>query len=97
MKPSDDTQSMTGERRTGIRVSMQSKVRLTVENPEFEGRAENVSQTGVLFFSDQDLAVTVEIEEDGVVKRVPGHLVRFQRMRGERTGWAVEFDLPESA
>jgi hypothetical protein len=51
-----------------------------------------VSGTGILFFSEGDLRVTIEVEEAGTTTRRPGRLVRAQRMRGDRFGWAVEFD-----
>ncbi len=51
-----------------------------------------MSQSGVLFFSEGDLRVTIEVDENGTTKRRTGRLVRAQRMRGDRFGWAVEFD-----
>ena len=82
----------TGERRNNLRRPERGSVRLVVETPSIEGRAENVSPTGILFHSDGELKVSVEVEEDGVAIRRTGRLVRVQRMRGERFGWAIEFD-----
>jgi hypothetical protein len=67
-------------------------VRLVVETRELDGEADNVSKTGVLFFSEGELRVTVEIEADGATRRIPGRVVRAQRMQGAHVGWAVEFD-----
>lgn len=88
----DEFATETGERRRARRLTNRGRVKLTIDTKELEGRADNVSQSGVLFFSEGDLRVTVEVEENGVVKRRPGRLVRAQRMRGDRFGWAVEFD-----
>lgn len=87
----DEFATETGERRRARRLTNRGRVKLTIDTKELEGRADNVSQSGVLFFSEGDLRVTVEVEENGVVKRRPGRLVRAQRMRGDRFGWAVEF------
>jgi len=67
-------------------------VRLQILAASIDGLVENVSASGLLFFSDGDLRVEVEVEEDGRVQRRTGRLVRVQRMRGESLGWAVEFD-----
>ena len=88
----DEFATETGERRRARRLTNRGRVKLTIDTKELEGRADNVSQSGVLFFSEGDLRVTVEVEENGTVKRRPGRLVRAQRMRGDRFGWAVEFD-----
>ncbi len=88
----DEFATETGERRRARRLTNRGRVKLTIDTKELEGRADNVSQSGVLFFSEGDLRVTVEVEENGGVKRRPGRLVRAQRMRGDRFGWAVEFD-----
>ena len=82
----------TADRRVTRRRTTQGTVRLWVESPELVGHADNVSQTGVLFFSEGPLRVTVEIEENGLRRKRAGRLVRAQRMRGDNIGWAVEFD-----
>jgi hypothetical protein len=82
----------TGERRRARRLTDRGRIKLSIETKELEGRAENVSQSGVLFFSEGELRVTVEVEENGTTKKCSGRLVRAQRMRGDRFGWAVEFD-----
>ena len=92
MKRFDDMSTETGERRRQRRATNRGNVRLQIETQELEGHADNVSPTGVLFFSEGDLRVTVEIDEDGKSRKVTGRLVRAQRMRGDSFGWAVEFD-----
>ena len=88
----DEFATETGERRRARRQTERGRVKLIVETRELEGRADNVSGTGILFFSEGDLRVTIEVEEAGTTTRRPGRLVRAQRMRGDRFGWAVEFD-----
>lgn len=87
-----EPQSSTEERRQSVRQSMHSRVRVTLEATHLDGRAENVSHTDVYFFSKGGLPVTVEIEEDGVVKRTRGELVRLQRLENGKTSWAIEFE-----
>jgi hypothetical protein len=70
----------------------QATIRLVLDTRELGGRAENLSSSGVLFFSEGDLRVTVEVDEQGQKLVREGRLVRAQRMRDGRLGWAVEFD-----
>jgi hypothetical protein len=88
----DPKPSTTGERRASNRVSAENRVRLFLDGLELEGRSENLSHRGVLFYTDEPVRVTIELEEDGVMMRRTGQLTRLQSMRGESTGWAVEFD-----
>ena len=92
MKRSEETGIETGERRRTRRAPARGRVKLSVQTTEIEGLADNISQTGILFFSEGDFRVVLEIEEDGAVRKVGGRLVRAQRMRGASMGWAVEFD-----
>lgn len=80
------------ERRRAQRFEVQGKVTLHLHDSELEGVSSNLSRTGVLFFTEEPVRVTVELEEEGVVRRRTGTLVRCERIRGERRGWAVEFD-----
>lgn len=82
----------TDERRQHVRRASRASIRFVVDTPELTGRAENVSPGGVLFFSQGDVRVTIEIEEQGTKRLQTGRLVRAQRMRGDQIGWAVEFD-----
>ena len=92
MKPEEDPSTHTDERRVAKRVSAQSKIRVHVPAQDFEGSVDNASSTGVLFSSDDSLQVTVELEEDGVVKRLKGHIVRAQPLKGQSTGWAIKLE-----
>jgi hypothetical protein len=92
MKREEDLDTQTSERRRTRRLSARGHVKLHVLTHELEGPCENVSQTGVLFFSEGDLRVSVDITEGGATRKVEGRLVRAQRMRGDHFGWAIEFD-----
>jgi hypothetical protein len=86
--------AQVGERRRGSREKIGGKVSLILEGQSLEGDADNVSRTGILFFTDGEVKVEVEYEEDGVLRRMRGQLVRCERIRGNRRGWAVEFEPP---
>lgn len=92
MTPFDEPTTETADRRRNLRVPSRGMVKIKIETSELAGRADNVSQNGVLFFSDADLRVTVLIGEGADQRSIPGRLVRAQRMRGDHFGWAVEFD-----
>ena len=79
------------DRRVAPRARLASRLTLRIEPVALDGHAENISRSGVLFFTENTLRVTVEIEDDGVVRERPGRLVRAERIRGEQQGWAVEF------
>ncbi len=93
MNPNDPLSTNLGERRRSKRFQVQGKIALTLETTALEGSAENLSRTGVLFYTDQPMRVVVELEEEGVVRRRSGTLVRCERIQGDRRGWAVEFDV----
>jgi len=57
-----------------------------------EGLSENLSPEGIMFYTDQELRVSVEFEgPDGPQKRT-GRVVRVTRVSAGETGMAVEFD-----
>lgn len=82
----------THDRRQSVRITHASKVRLSADVQQFAGDSENLSPTDVKFHTDEGMQVTVEIEEDGIVKRVPGHVVRLESTPEHGTCWVVEFD-----
>lgn len=92
MKRLEELSTETGERRRARRLDSRAHVRIAVDTAEMSGRADNISQTGILFFSEGELRVKLEIEDNGVVQSRTGRLVRAQRMRGDSIGWAIEFD-----
>ena len=94
MKPQDAPRSGANpsERRNDKRQRSAGVVRLRVEAAEFEGEMDNVSPSGVLFFTAADLRVRVHLEENGQPVVRAGRLVRAQRVRPGHVGWAIEFD-----
>ena len=92
MNPTDPLSVSLTERRRAKRFQVHGKVSLELETQHLDGVSENLSRTGVLFYTDQPVRVTVELEEGGVVRRRTGTLVRCERIQGDRRGWAVEFD-----
>ena len=92
MEQREDPVSQISDKRRHRRRASASQVRLTIEAVQIIGEAENVSRSGILFFSEGTLRVRVEVEENGGMTKKSGRLVRAQRMRGDSIGWAVEFD-----
>lgn len=92
MKDRKTPQTNLRDRRTAPRQSILGKVRVRLDAQGLEGDGDNVSRSGILFYTQGDVEVEVEFEENGVVQRRKGHLVRCERIRGERRGWAVEFE-----
>lgn len=86
-----DPSISSDDRRKGRRLSAQCRVSVQIAPTELVGLSDNVSAKDVLVFTDDEVRVTVELKSDGVVKRVPGRLVRREIVDG-RAGWAVEFD-----
>lgn len=80
------------ERRRHPRIASTARVAMRLDTDELPGVAENLSAGGVLFFSPGELRVTLVIDDGGRRVERPGRLVRAQRMRGGKFGWAVEFD-----
>jgi hypothetical protein len=86
-----------GERRTHPRRPSDAQVLMRLDTTSVAGVAENISDTGLLFFAGSAPRVEVEIVEDGRTRRVFGRLVRVQCLRGNSTGYAVEFDRASEA
>ena len=93
MKRFEDMSTETGERRRNRRATNRGSIKLKIDTQELEGHADNVSPTGVLFFSEGDLRVTVEVEENGATKT---HARAAWSARSACAAiefrWAVEFD-----
>jgi hypothetical protein len=94
MKPQDAPQSgaTSSDRRNDKRRRTAGKVQLRVEASALEGELDNLSPSGVLFFTAADLRVIVQYEENGQPLVRSGRLVRAQRVRPGHVGWAIEFD-----
>jgi len=87
-----NTGATAAERRAGKRRSSAGKVKLLIGATTLEGELDNISPSGVLFFTGADLRISVQFEEDGKAVVRSGRLVRAQRVRPEHVGWAIEFD-----
>lgn len=92
MQDDQPLSTSTSDRRRAQRRTLESPVRLNLSEQQLSGQASNLSSSGILFFTEGELRVTVEVEENGETRQVTGSLVRCERIQGERRGWAVEFD-----
>ena len=91
--PESSKKSATAaERRGDKRRHTSGRIELRIEGATLEGELDNISQSGVLFFTGADLRVSVRIEEEGRQVVRTGRLVRAQRVRAQHVGWAIEFD-----
>ncbi|MFT7668722.1 MAG: hypothetical protein ACI8X5_001420 [Planctomycetota bacterium] len=90
----EDEEFVTGthDRRRAQRKALESEVKVSFETKELSGVGNNLSQTGILFFTEGDLRVNVQVEQDGETKTMTGSLVRCERIKGDHRGWAVEFN-----
>ena len=79
-------------RRRAQRSQVKGSVHLKVDAQDLTGEADNLSRSGILFFTEGDLHVELEIEAGGEVMKKTGRLVRCERIHDSRRGWAVEFD-----
>jgi hypothetical protein len=94
MKPQDAPHSSATatDRRTDKRRRSAGKLKLLIDAATLEGELDNISTSGVLFFTGADLRVSVQLEQNGKAVVRTGRLVRAQRVRPEHVGWAIEFD-----
>ena len=80
------------DRRSSDRAMSEAHIALQLETQALDGRCDNISQAGVLFFSDQAIEVTVTIDGPNGPEERTGRLARVQRMSDVNTGYAIEFD-----
>jgi hypothetical protein len=92
MNDQDRQPVSAAERRVESRRDVAGAVKVRIETPTLEGEASNLSRSGILFFTEGPLKVTVEIDEGDGPRSVTGNLVRTERIKGDRRSWAVEFD-----
>ena len=90
MKDSEST-STADQRRTN-RKAVEAPVKMTLESGTLAGITDNISRAGLLFFTDEPLRVSVEVQEAGTVRLYRGRLIRLHRMSETNTGLAIEFD-----
>jgi len=65
---------------------------MRLETSSLTGLSDNISRAGLLFFTDEPLRVTVEVQEATGPRTYHGKLIRLLRMSEASTGLAVEFD-----
>ena len=86
-----DSTSTADQRRTD-RKELEASITMRLETDELVGQGDNISRAGLLFFSDQPLRVSVEVEQGGELRTFHGRLIRLQRISDASTGLAIEFD-----
>jgi len=87
-----DSPASTQEARGAQRRAVEAPVRLRIETTDIHGTSDNLSSAGLLFFTNEPLRVTVEVEEEGGIRTHAGRLLRVQSMGATSTGLAIEFD-----
>ena len=88
----DEPTTSTKDLRRSARHDFEAPVRMRFEIDSIEGVSDNISQVGLMFFTEQPLQVTVEIQEEGKARSYSGRLMRLQRLNETSTGLAIEFD-----
>ncbi len=88
----DQPSTNVQDQRRARRFSVEASVRMRFEADAIQGISDNVSQVGLMFFTEEPLRVTVEVDEDGETRTYTGRLMRLQRLNETNTGLAVEFD-----
>ena len=84
--------SRTADRRIARRKPSSAVLKACLGPVELNGEVDNTSKTGILFFTDEELRLRLEITENGQTSTRTGRLVRMQRLQPGQNGWAVELD-----
>lgn len=93
MPPPDPKEASAAQRRTARRRASSAQIRVDLPATTLEGEVDNLSASGILFYTPTDLVVTMQITEaNGQKSTRTGRLVRMQRLQPGHNGWAVEFD-----
>jgi len=82
----------TADQRRIDRRAIEAPVTMRLETGALTGQSDNISSAGLLFFTDQPLRVTIEVQEPDGPRTYAGRLIRLQRMSESSTGLAIEFD-----
>ncbi len=88
----EETATNVKDQRRARRFAVEATVRMSFDADAIEGISDNVSQVGLMFFTEQPLRVKVDIEEEGGRRQRTGRLMRLQRLNDTNTGLAIEFD-----
>jgi hypothetical protein len=93
MPPPDPKEASAAQRRTARRRSSSAQIQVELPAASLDGEVDNLSSSGILFYTAHDLVITMEITEaNGQKSTRTGRLVRMQRLQPGHNGWAVEFD-----
>ena len=82
----------TADQRRTNRKDIEAPVTMRLETSALSGLSDNISRAGLLFFTEEPLRVTLEVQEGGGRRTYRGRLIRLQRMSESSTGLAIEFD-----
>ncbi len=88
----DQPTAGVADSRRSDRAESDAPLRMRIVTQTIEGMADNLSEIGLMFFTENPLRVEVDIEEGGSVRTLQGRLVRAQRLNETNTGIAIEFD-----
>lgn len=88
----DQRPATTLDARRAERQTLETPVTLRLEADSIEGLSDNLSEAGIMFFTDQPVRCVVELAGPQGPRRYTGRIVRLQRMNETNTGLAVEFD-----
>ena len=88
----DGESTSTADQRRNSRKILEAPVAMRLETSALTGQSDNISRAGLLFFTEEPLRVTVEVQESSGPRTYRGKLIRLLRMSETSTGLAVEFD-----
>jgi len=80
------------ESRRADRHSVAATVHMRLDSDTVAGVTDNLSDVGVMFFTDEPLRCSIRIGEGPDAEERSGRIVRLQRMNETNTGLAIEFD-----
>lgn len=88
----DGSSQRTQEQRRADREPLDAEVRMRIETESLRGVSDNLSDVGIMFFTDEPIRCTIEVGHGPEARRYAGRVVRLQRMNDTNTGLAIEFE-----
>lgn len=88
----DRQNTSTADQRRTDRKALDAEVTMRLDTTALTGQSDNISRAGILFYSDQPIRVTIEVNEPSGRRTCQGRLIRLQRISDTNNGLAVEFD-----
>ena len=82
----------TADQRRDSREALDARVTMRIETTTATGQSDNASRAGILFYTDDPIQVSIEVQGPSGPRVHHGRLIRLQRMSESSTGLAVEFD-----